>query len=416
MSVKILVSKVLPACYKGDLAIAKSMLATISQTRPDWELLILCRRPLKDADIFSPYGKVYGELFPPRGSLPGGVVFTRVLRYLLWLIFQIPCLDNQGREYVNLCREANILVFCGGGSPGGYGVTNLFLHAAMPILMAKRLHKPVCLSGLTIELPKRKLDRLLTRFILKQVDLISLREMLSVNSLEKLGVQTKRVVTADWAFLLDNTSSEPVSTPLENLGVPDNDSLLIGMNLRDQGSGDSDGKTRVGSAYATTLTKAITEILEQTEAVIVVVSMNVPSDLKFANLIYEQLPNSLQTRVILADNSYSPEQIKSIISAMDIFIGTRLHPTLFALSSQVPSIAIHHLIKVKGLMKLFGLEKYFLEVDSLTPQSLNDKVQELIVNQEDIRQEISNKLPSVEKAVYKNIEMLESLLIENGVK
>ncbi len=413
MKAKILVSKVLPACYKGDLAIAKSMLATISRTRPNWELSILCRRPLKDAKEFSPYGKVYGELFPPRGSLLGRVIFVRVLRYLLWLTLKIPCLDSQAQEYVNLCKEANVLVFCGGGSPGGYGVTNLFLHAAIPILIAKRLNKPVFLSALTIELPKRKLDRWLTRFILKQVDLISLREMLSIETLKKLGVQTKRVVTADWAFLLENTSSESASTLLKNLGVPDNDSLLIGMNLRDQGSGDSDGQNRVGSAYGATLIKGIKEILEQTKAVIVIVSMNVPSDFKFANLIYNQLPSPLKTRVFVAEDSYSPEQIKEIISNMDIFIGTRLHPTIFALSSQVPSMAIHHLIKVKGLMKLFELERYFLEVDNIAAEKLNNKVQELIVQKENISQKIARKLPGIENAAYKNIELIESLLNRN---
>ncbi len=411
MTAKILVSKVLPACYKGDLAIAKSMLASLSRIHPDWELSILCRRPIEDANIFSPYGKVYGELFPPRGVLPVKVILIRVFCYLLWLFLKLPCLDRQGQEYVNLCRETDVLIFCGGGSPGGYGLTNLFLHALIPILIAKRLEKPVFLSALTIELPKRRLERLLTRFILQQVDMISLREALSVEVLQKLRVKTKKVVSADWAFLLDSIPPESVSTILKNLGVPDN-SLLIGMNLRAQGSGDSDGKTRVGSAYAPTLIEGMVKILEKTEAVIVVVSMNVPLDLKFARLIYEQLPPPLKTRVFILDNSYQPEQIKGIISRMDIFIGTRLHPTIFAMSSKIPSIAIHHLIKVKGLMKLFGVERYFLEVDTLTSEQLSNQVEELLIQRKSVSQEIACKLPEVEKAVDQNVELLESLLTE----
>lgn len=410
MGAKILITKVLPACYKGDLAIAKSMLATISRCRPDWELSILCRRPIEDGDLFSPYGKVYGELFPSRESISEKVILIRVFRYLIWLFLKVPCLDRQGQDYINLCREADVLVFCGGGSPGGYGLTNLLLHAVIPILIAKRLGKPVFLSALTIELPKRRLERWLVRFILKQVDLVSLREVLSVDVLEQLGIETKRVVTADWAFLLDSIQPESVTPLLKKLGIPDSSSLKIGMNLRDQSAGDSDGRTRAGSSYAATMVEAIDEVLEQTQAIIVIVSMNVPADLKFARLISEQLSSAVKDRVFILDNSYSPEQIKGIISRMDLFIGTRLHPTIFAVSSKIPSLAIHHLIKVKGLMKQFGMERYFLEVDTLTSKEFNNKVQELLKQRENVNQEIERRLPQVEKASYNNVDLIESLL------
>lgn len=51
-------------------------------------------------------------------------------------------------------------------------------------------------------------------------------------------------------------------------------------------------------------------------------------------------------------------------------------------------------------------------MDTLTSEQLSNQVQELLIQRKSVSQEIACKLPELEKAVYQNVELLESLLTE----
>jgi polysaccharide pyruvyl transferase WcaK-like protein len=77
-------------------------------------------------------------------------------------------------------------------------------------------------------------------------------------------------------------------------------------------------------------------------------------------------------------------EIKYLISKLNLIISPRMHPIIHALSTGVPVIGIDYNIKTKEVMKLFGLEKWVLEMKTLNFECLKTKVQEIFPRLDEI--------------------------------
>ena len=95
--------------------------------------------------------------------------------------------------------------------------------------------------------------------------------------------------------------------------------------------------------------------------------------------------------MVVLSNDYHALQLKAIYKSMDIFVGTRLHSTIFAVSENVPAICVtYHGTKALGVFKTLGLQEFVMtEYDSV---SLNQKIDRLVSQRKDIRDGIPHIL------------------------
>jgi len=231
-----LITKVLSSYSKGDFAVAKGMLDTITHHYPTAKISILCRDVPLDKKFFSKYGDVYSELFVMYGrKLPKPLLaiefFFKILLYLIWIRFKYIPIDQNAKTIFSLYEKSDLILYCGGGSPGGYGLAFLILHAVVPVYIAKKLNKKIYMSGITIEPPKQFLSKMLTRFVLNRVDLITTRERLSIDVLKSLKIKTPAYVTSDYALLVDGKPSDVGYDLLSRKGVTKNNKIRIGVSL-----------------------------------------------------------------------------------------------------------------------------------------------------------------------------------------
>ena len=122
-----LITKVLSSYSKGDFAVAKGMLDTITHHYPTAKISILCRDVPLDKKFFSKYGDVYSELFVMYGrKLPKPLLaiefFFKILLYLIWIRFKYIPIDQNAKTIFSLYEKSDLILYCGGGSPGGYGL------------------------------------------------------------------------------------------------------------------------------------------------------------------------------------------------------------------------------------------------------------------------------------------------------
>lgn len=410
----IVITKILPSAHKGDLAIAKAMLDTIKMMHPEWSLSLFCRNPVEDKQIFEKYGSVNGEVLS--NSTDGSsklAIVRRFCRYMAWRIISFPRLDDRADRFVNACKSADALLFCGGGSPGGYGFVNLILHALVPVILAKKTHIPIIFSAIGIEPITSPVHRTVMRWILNQVDLIAVRDPQARETLNQIDVKARIELTADWAIGLQPAGKKECTKLLYESGVKERHVTRIGMNLRDVAASGPEGQTRENSDYEAFVKSAISMILDRMAADIVVVSMTCSSrtdDLAFAQKIKAGLNEAHKERFHILQDDYSPEQIKGIISLMDIFIATRLHPAIFAVSEAVPTIAVHNFFKVKGFMQYTGLEKWFLPIDRIAAEDVAVAAEKLVLVRQNISEQINDKLIELNKAVSRNVELIEEIV------
>ena len=98
--------------------------------------------------------------------------------------------------------------------------------------LAKLFNKPVMVYANGIGPINRKINRFLTRKILNQVDLITLRDKDSRIFLKELDVENDNIyVTADPVFTLEPTKEEIILGIFEKEGIP-GDKPLVGVSVR----------------------------------------------------------------------------------------------------------------------------------------------------------------------------------------
>lgn len=114
------------------------------------------------------------------------------------------------------------------------------------------------------------------------------------------------------------------------------------------------------------------------------------------------------TEVILCDRWLSMPTYFSLMSRFDLVIGMRLHTTLIALRYGVPSINLNYTLKGRAILNHLGLGRYVIDLADFlqSPRDLFTKVDEILHNQEAIRQKIKE---SVLAAITTNDMLMEHL-------
>lgn len=107
--------------------------------------------------------------------------------------------------------------------------------------------------------------------------------------------------------------------------------------------------------------------------------------------IFKKTEDRYKDRIFLLTEKYTPTNLKYLYSKMNMFIGTRLHSTIFSLGAEVPSIAIvYHGTKAQGIFDNMGLSKYVIE--NYDTEKLITLTQDLYKNCTEVKSEIKRKL------------------------
>ncbi len=416
-----LIPNVLPFTNTGDAAIIKSMLKQLKKTYPNSEISILCVKPEKDYEFLSKFGNVYGELFRFKRKLPLIIkiisVLFKTLQYFLWTKLRFIPIDNNAKIIFNLYHKADLIIAPGGGYLGGNYLQSIFA-TLIPMYLAKKLGKLVYYSGITIEPPKGFLFKILTKFVLNRVDLITTREPLSIDVIKSLDIKTPTYLTSDYSFLLNENTKKMGETMLKDIGVPLTKKPIIGINLKTWASGFMSNFAAKASlseiqSYKNVFVKVIERIIEQTGATIVLFPMDYSThtdDRKISKEIKLKIIEGISTQVFVISREYQPEQIKSMISVMDAIIGTRFHSILFAFMMKIPFISIGYMQKNSGFMKMTELEDFLIDFSKINTEQIVNSTLKLLNERKYIVRRIDEKLPNFKKQALKNIQFIDELL------
>ncbi|MBC7318602.1 polysaccharide pyruvyl transferase family protein [Candidatus Bipolaricaulota bacterium] len=115
---------------------------------------------------------------------------------------------------------------------GEFGGNISSIAHSLDILLATSLGKDVVLFPQSIGPFRNKLVKLLAKFSLNRAKVIVVREELSKNYLEDIGVNKPEIyLTADTAFILEPASDKRVYEMLSKGGLENDNTPLIGINI-----------------------------------------------------------------------------------------------------------------------------------------------------------------------------------------
>jgi colanic acid/amylovoran biosynthesis protein len=100
-------------------------------------------------------------------------------------------------------------------------------------------------------------------------------------------------------------------------------------------------------------------------------------------------------RVSVIDQPIEPRQLKTLYGFMDVFVATRMHSGIFALSMGVPTLFIGYLTKTRGMLQDLGLEEWLLELGDLDERRFWEKLKLLWEARETVRARLLGLVPII---------------------
>jgi len=82
-----------------------------------------------------------------------------------------------------------------------------------------------------------------------------------------------------------------------------------------------------------------------------------------------------------------------------------MHSNILAMLSGTPVLAIQYEPKTKGMMDLFELGEYIVDIETMNLQSMSIKVDKAIENRNEICNRIKEKLPELKRMSLENARL-----------
>jgi colanic acid/amylovoran biosynthesis protein len=415
MSVKIVIANHGSRLSKGDSALLNSRIKLIKQFIKDAEFTVFTFNP---EISYKPEMKYLKNVKISFYEAPFRVSFSlRALHKLFFSVFKIIFSRPLSSYLKDLkeFRDASLIISTGGDVlTEDYGLVN-FINYAGNLLIGIFLKRPVVIFAETIGPFKHKICKAIARYLLNHASLITVRGEESKEYLTTIGIdRTPQYLTADTAFLLEPAPLQVIEQILERMNIRDDD-LLVGVTVSEliprYGFPEISEIKNKYAKYVEIMASITNYIIEKLGATVVFIpSVTGPTydDRRIADAIFKLVKNKSKVKVI--KDEYTCEEIKGIIGKCSMFIGARMHVTIFSTSQYVPTIAIAYSCKTYEV--LGSLTNYIIDIrGGLEYNTFISMINEMWFNKEKIRESLVLRMREVHQKALLNGILLRNLLL-----
>jgi colanic acid/amylovoran biosynthesis protein len=383
-SMKVVIINHVNSLNLGDSSIIYSTINTInSALKPD-KIFLMSFAPEFDQNL---YFSRSVEILPSPSREANGrfgrcSIIIDMFLFFLWSLILRSTGKNisfltRNKEVCNAFVNSDLIIVRGGDNLADtYGNLSIIQHL-YNLFLALIIRKRVLILSVSIGPFKNRFWKWLLYGMLKKVDCVIVRDLGSKNTLVGEGKLNKNMVffIPDIAFLLPAKRHKGYDKLFKKQKICVG--LVPSKILYDHFSKNN-------KDYTTLFARLGDLIVEQyTANVFLIPHVLYPKfgDRELAAEIFNKMRRKKEVVIVYNKN---PMEIKYLISKLNLIISPRMHPIIHALSTGVPVIGIDYNIKTKEVMKLFGLEKWVLEMKTLNFECLKTKVQEIFPRLDEI--------------------------------
>jgi len=325
-----------------------------------------------------------------------------------------------------------------------------FIEHSKELLLAIIMKKPIVMYAESIGPFSNILSKFIAKKLLNKVNLITLREEVSRQYLTELGVNKPPIfVTADPAFLLKPATESRITEILKAEGIKTGDRPVIGVTLSSTTNLKEETKKSIVAALVSFIymlgryflpeiaikgifqtlkrfgyferfkSKYITRVEVSNIIDHIIDTLNV--DIMIIPHIYQEgIYNDKDTaqeiqhlaknqdRINVIQNVYTSKELKAVIGICDMYISSRMHAAIAAMSQCIPTILIPFSQRHHGIMRMAGQEKYVC--DRFTFDEIIPKMEDAWANREPIKHELQFRIKEIQEASLRNAELVKTLL------
>jgi polysaccharide pyruvyl transferase WcaK-like protein len=326
-------------------------------------------------------------------------MLTRIIPFAHWRL-RVRSFRPQFKQLLS----ADVVCSIAGGDSFSdiYGMEQ-FLYYALPQVLVLLLEKPLVLLPQTYGPFKSGFARAVARHILRRAALIFSRDEAGRSIVARLAGREARF-SYDMAFALDALPPAPgICDFIAKLG---GGRPLVGVNVSGLlyiGGYTRDNMFRCKAGYPDTIRAVIRMLVEDCNADVVLVShvigTHFQSDLRAAEAVVKDLPESCRRRVYNLETGLDQHEVKYLIGKCDFFIGSRMHACIAALSQGVPAMGLAYSDKFSGVLRSIGVRALVVDLRVRNLAETLGDVREGFGQRQVTREFLLNSIPAVRSRV-----------------
>jgi colanic acid/amylovoran biosynthesis protein len=287
------------------------------------------------------------------------------------------------------------------GIPGGYlfssGRGLSLLLVMVSIYLALLAEKPVYLLPQSIGPMRHGWEKWLLRRLLERVRMVMVREPVSLELVEACRVRNPQVkLMPDVAFGLPGAASEDADAWLREQGIdPEDEQPCLGITIVNWGAQNKTFTRQV--VYEQACAAAARWFVAHTGGrVIFFPQVWGPTADQDDRIPARRVADGLQDikeSIHLVQEPLAMRLLKAVYGKMDIFIGTRMHSNIFALSEAVPVIAIGYQHKTRGIAAMVGMSDWVIDIQQVDENVLIERLEALWKNRQAVGEQLRKVMP-----------------------
>ncbi len=402
------------ACFSGNKGAAAMLQSSIKQLKERYgeqlNILLMSTYPSADRKLISEMPEKY-DFIKVVNAKPEKLLFIAFPLAILYSFMRfIPGFNKLFRmnKIIKAYSQADIVIDEAGisfvDSRGFIMNTYAFVCAAVPMLCGV----PVVKYSQALGTFKNGWNKFLAKWILPKIKLICARGKITQDNLAGIGITKNVKLCADGAFSMPD--SEYWAEEVDRLCKSDdfyNDNV-VALSISSVVQGKCE---KMGVDYKGCMIKFTDWLTEQGYNVLLIANAaregsTKPrnNDLMICTEVYESAKNKDMLRWY--PREMAPEEIRELLARSKCLVASRFHAMIGALEKCTPVLLIGWSHKYKEVLDMFGLGEYAADFSSLELETLKDKFNGFMADNEKIRSEISAHLPEVLESSRDNIRYI----------
>lgn len=402
---------------KGNVSLLYTLVEVLKKTYPDAEIVVSSFDPVDTAKIFG--YRTCEWPFPTRliTDEKGIMKMFSIFKELFFLLVNVFLAVLVRFNIVNPSKfkgrfiplkeiyESNVVI-----SPGGHLFTNynkfipVFAHF-FPCFLSVIMHRKYVVMAQTIgpffgtwKFP----TQLLTKFVLKHADFVTIRDKNSFDQISMLNVKIKDLrLTNEIVYLFPENVEKTASHPAKQKKV-------LGFTFHHIYY----KRWMIKEDYIKRMVDFIDSINNKYDFDIQFISMEKDvlnkSDIPLLKEIKEKLKKNSNIEIVsLPQNSMD---LLNIFGNLNYLVATKTHSVVYGLRKCIPTLAIAYEKKTEDFMRDFKQEEFSVQLSDFDSEFAFSIFLNLVEKETEVQNTIQNKLSEIQARSFENIELISRFL------
>ena len=303
---------------------------------------------------------------------------------------------NNFRGLIKAIKNSDVVVSGGGSILQDVTSNRSLLYYLGIILLSKKMGKKVMFYGNGFGPITKLVNKKLSKYIINQIDIITVRDIESKEAMMELGIKKDIIVTTDLALSLEPINNERVEDIFKTEDIFPHEKW-IGISVREW---------KGYKKYKEIIAKTADYLIDRNYNV-VFIPMQYPNDIHTSMEIAEMMKNKAK----VLDEKYSPRELIGIMDKLELLIGMRLHSLIFATIVKTPMIGIEYDTKISNFLNIVEQENGG-KVEELDIIHLWSTIDSVLNDYDEYKSKLAKNREKLKEKTEMNIEIFQRFIEE----